>query len=689
MNRIFSGFIVTMSVLASNQVVRSQDYYNFAQFYVNPSLINPSFTGIDGQPAAFLSYKKQWVGMAGTPSVGNFSVQAPLPTRLSVGLNLANDIRGLVNTSSILFSSSYYIPVSTDMFFRFGFSLGGAWNKVDINSLNFGSTGDDVLTSLLSNNFTPLGNTGISLHSKTFHAGVSVPNIFQPAFLSKDAFTITKVKPFESIIFQTSYRLYFNQGLHIFEPHLLYRLNSSLPSQLEAAGVLHLSNVVWLGGSYKQNYGISALAGFKFNKLTGVGYSYTMKNVGINELNRPSHEIQLAMLFGVHKKKTPMYSFVNSEMGKAERARKVKEAYVYAKNHPKNNYNSKPASSNKSSSTSSKPSTAAPVKTTTNAGPRNRTSDAMDDDSGMDNTNNQQTTGNQTKENLTESNQTTVKQTTTEQVKSNQTKSNQTVKQNTSTQTNSNQTTTTTGNQTKGNQTVSTQTTGTQTTARQTTGTQTTTDNQTKGNQTVSTQNKETQTIAKQTTGVQTTTGNQTKETQTTGTQTTTDNQTKETQTKSKETQVTETKVTDDKTTTDGHTQTFATEADKIQHEEEQERIKRLTEHSDNPTEEHTEESTIHAERHEFVKRGDHTKEMDLGDYVIVGVFKGEANAKHITDELRKLGFSEVDYGYLTNKAVWYVHIAGSNDIEEAKTKRNKYRKMKMFKDAWLLTVHQ
>jgi type IX secretion system PorP/SprF family membrane protein len=130
-------------------------------------------------------------------------------------------------------------------------------------------------------------------------------------------------------------------------------------------------------------------------------------------------------------------------------------------------------------------------------------------------------------------------------------------------------------------------------------------------------------------------------------------------------------------------------EEEKIQHDDEQDKLKRLTEHADNPTEEHNEEGHPHAERHEFVKRGDHVKELDLGDFVIVGVFRGEANAKHMSDELKKLGFSEVDYGYLTNKAVWYIHIAGSNDIEEARTKRDKYRKMKMFKDAWLLTVHQ
>jgi hypothetical protein len=95
------------------------------------------------------------------------------------------------------------------------------------------------------------------------------------------------------------------------------------------------------------------------------------------------------------------------------------------------------------------------------------------------------------------------------------------------------------------------------------------------------------------------------------------------------------------------------------------------------------------AERHEFVQRGKHAKEMALGDYVIVGAFKAEANAQHMVDELKKMDYPEVAYGYLTNKAAWYLHMGTSKNIEEAKANRDKYRKLNTFKDAWLLTVHE
>jgi hypothetical protein len=95
------------------------------------------------------------------------------------------------------------------------------------------------------------------------------------------------------------------------------------------------------------------------------------------------------------------------------------------------------------------------------------------------------------------------------------------------------------------------------------------------------------------------------------------------------------------------------------------------------------------AERHEFVKRGNHKQELALGDYVVVSVFKSEENAKAVADGYKKEAFPEASYGYCSAKSVWYVCMGNNKDIEAARTSRNKYRQQKAAKDAWLLTVHE
>jgi hypothetical protein len=122
----------------------------------------------------------------------------------------------------------------------------------------------------------------------------------------------------------------------------------------------------------------------------------------------------------------------------------------------------------------------------------------------------------------------------------------------------------------------------------------------------------------------------------------------------------------------------------------EQEHLQRLETHADNPMEQHAGD-VVHpnAERHEIVKRGGHKEEMEVGDYVIAGVFSKKENAKKYSDGLVKLGFKDSDYGFLTKNNLWYVHIAETDDIEVARSFRDTFRKMKMFREAWLLTVEK
>ena len=292
-------------------VATAQDHTNFTQFYLNPYLINPSYVGIDGQSALSIIYRKQWMTIEGAPTIANFTLQAPVTPRAGFGLSITNDAKGLLNNSSILLTFGYNIALAEHAFIRFGISGGGTWNTVDLNKLE-SLQDDNALGNILENNASLTGNAGISLHVKTFQLGASMPSMFSPSYMSTDAFSITEIKPFQSLIFNASNRFYFADDKHVFEPSALYRMNADLPPQFEFAGILHLNHVIWLGGSYKQDFGISALGGIKLKNALAIGASYSLQNSGINELNSPTFELSLNLLFGKRRKNAPLHSFVNT-----------------------------------------------------------------------------------------------------------------------------------------------------------------------------------------------------------------------------------------------------------------------------------------------------------------------------------------------------------------------------------------
>ncbi len=300
---------------------KGQDQTNFTQFYINPYLFNPSYAGIDGQAALSIIYRKQWMTIDGGPTIANFSIQTPLSARASFGFSVTNDSKGLLNNSSVLLTFGYNIPLAAHSFVRFGISGGGSWNMVDMTKLESLSS-DPALANILDNNASLTGNAGISLHIKTFQLGASMPAMFSPSYLSPDAFTITEIKPFQSLIINASNRFYFGDDKYVFEPYALYRINADLPTQYEFAGILHLNHVVWLGGSYKQDFGISAVAGIKLKNIFAIGGSYSLQNSGINELNSPTFEVSLNYLLGKRKKDAPLFSFVNTVKEKEKKPKK-------------------------------------------------------------------------------------------------------------------------------------------------------------------------------------------------------------------------------------------------------------------------------------------------------------------------------------------------------------------------------
>ncbi|MEO5603241.1 MAG: PorP/SprF family type IX secretion system membrane protein [Cyclobacteriaceae bacterium] len=302
-------FIVALIWLPS--FAQAQDQTNFTQFFLNPYLINASYAGVDGQTGLSLIYKKQWMTVNGAPTIANFSLQSPVSPRVSLGLNITNDERGLLNNSAILLTFGYNIALAKESFLRFGISGGGTWNTLDMTKLE-SLNNDPALANILENNASITGNAGISVHVKSFQLGASMPTVFAPSYVSLDDFTITEIKPFQSIIINASNRFYFNDDKHIFEPYALYRINADLPPQFEVAGILHLNHVIWVGGSYKQDFGISGLGGVKLKNKLAIGASYSLQNSGINELNSPSFEVSLNLLFGKRKKDAPLYSFVNT-----------------------------------------------------------------------------------------------------------------------------------------------------------------------------------------------------------------------------------------------------------------------------------------------------------------------------------------------------------------------------------------
>ncbi len=125
----------------------------------------------------------------------------------------------------------------------------------------------------------------------------------------------------------------------------------------------------------------------------------------------------------------------------------------------------------------------------------------------------------------------------------------------------------------------------------------------------------------------------------------------------------------------------------KAHQEERKELDKHIEEHADGKHDDVHNEPVN--ERHDFVKRGTHHEELELGTYVIAGAFQSRENAAHYVKTLKSLGYKDADFGHLSVRKLWYVFVADDTDIPKVRIQRNKLQKNRIFKDVWLLTVQE
>jgi type IX secretion system PorP/SprF family membrane protein len=275
---------------------------SYTQFFVNPYHFNPSYAGIEGRPTLFLYHRRQWVGIEGAPVTTSLSFHTPLTLGLSLGLDINNDSRGILGTNSGLVTVGYAVPFNKTTFLRFGISAGAGFRMIDLDLIE--NPLDPALAGIVDQNVFLAGNFGLSFQTGYFNFGASLPNLFEPDIgtISSFSFDSVKFSPVNEMIFNASYRFYFAEDNVAFEPQVLYRYATVGPGQYEAAGILHLKNLVWLGGSFRQDYGISAFAGIKIANFLSFGYGYGIGSKSLPGIGNSTHEVLLTLFAGKQKK---------------------------------------------------------------------------------------------------------------------------------------------------------------------------------------------------------------------------------------------------------------------------------------------------------------------------------------------------------------------------------------------------
>ncbi|WP_309612636.1 type IX secretion system membrane protein PorP/SprF [Flavobacterium sp.] len=268
----------------------AQQDAQYTQYMYNTININPAYAGSRGVMSIFGLHRTQWVGLDGAPTTNAFSINTPINnSNLGVGLSLVNDKIGPTNDNTISADVSYTISMNEDYKLSFGIKASGNIFNLDTDKLTPAQANDPNLQNF-SNEFSPNFGAGVYLHSDKLYLGLSVPNFLQDS----------KYNDNDVAVFQERMNFYFIGGYVFdlgpsikFKPAVLTKVVTGAPLQVDASANFLFFDKLMLGGAYRWDAAVSALAGFQVTDGLFIGYSYDMETTQLRRYNSGSHEVFL------------------------------------------------------------------------------------------------------------------------------------------------------------------------------------------------------------------------------------------------------------------------------------------------------------------------------------------------------------------------------------------------------------
>lgn len=268
---------------------------SFSLYPIKPLLINPAFTGIHGRSEVSLNHRQQWLGIENAPSVSTFQFDRSFTPQVALGVQAQRWTRGAIssNRGNLLFSYKVLLGKSTSL----NFGLAGGILSHGLSSQSSYNPADPAIQNLPLGELRPDLSFGTNYRFRGFNLGITFTEMISNRAGQSFPDDQEDAKFYENYIVNFDYKLQLKSLPLAIQPFLLYYQDRALSNYAEGGALLHYNDLVYMGGSYRQESGVGILAGLILKDFQ-LAYGYEMASAMVNGIGRGSHEIQLNFRFG-------------------------------------------------------------------------------------------------------------------------------------------------------------------------------------------------------------------------------------------------------------------------------------------------------------------------------------------------------------------------------------------------------
>lgn len=266
----------------------------YAQYLLNPMVINPAYAGLNNNMSLMAGFRTQWTGMEGHPQTFNASAHTSLVNnKVGAGLLFSNDKIGSITNSESNIAVAYKLNFN-ETTFSFGMQAALQHFRTDYSDLNIQDQDDDAFRGGERGSRMNIG-AGAILKGETFFVGLSVPRLLPSTFRNGgQEFELYN----QHYYLMGAYVHYLNEHIRL-KPSALLRGVQGAPLSLDLAFNVNI-NSLHTAGLFTRNfntYGVLLQTTLKDNLR--FGYVFELPGGKSAGTNFTTHEITVGVLLSV------------------------------------------------------------------------------------------------------------------------------------------------------------------------------------------------------------------------------------------------------------------------------------------------------------------------------------------------------------------------------------------------------
>ncbi|NJN76946.1 MAG: type IX secretion system membrane protein PorP/SprF [Saprospiraceae bacterium] len=294
---IRAKLLLSSALLLFSLTVMAQQPAQYSLYMFNQYNFNSAYAGLDESVSATGVFRRQWLGLPGSPSTQDFNVHLPLYlVKGAFGLGIENDALGAERNIKITAAYNYQQQIG-DSWISAGIR-GGILQKTLDGTVLIPRDQDQIdnyIPTGIATSMAPIVDAGVYFKNESLQIGLSANNLLENSvdFALNEP---TNIKFLRNYFFIFAYNLDIGSKINV-SPSILVKSDIQ-EIQTDFSAIVKYNDNIMVGASfrgYNSNTidAVVMMAGMKVTSNITIAYAYDLPLSGLSATNTGSHEIML------------------------------------------------------------------------------------------------------------------------------------------------------------------------------------------------------------------------------------------------------------------------------------------------------------------------------------------------------------------------------------------------------------